>query len=219
MGPVQAYARRADNCSEDMKVPNNTPDLRPFYILLVGVGGICAHLASEFAAMGADARGVLFSARHWYLGAAVLAGVVAFVMQMRSLWSRSANVRDFKRLLHNGLSTLPRRGSGVQFFALTAGLQFAIGMCTEAGEGAPIAGHDVVAGVFGALLVVLALAFATKAISRSMPRIVEVVAQLFLSCNAGTVTVSAERRSRPSIARPAFFPDLYNRPPPASSLS
>jgi hypothetical protein len=202
-----------------MKVSTNAPNLRPFYLLLVGVGGIAAHLVSEFAAMGSDAKPILFSPRHWYLGAAVLTGIVVFILQAHALCSQAANGRDFKRMLHNGLATLPMHGRGAAFAMLTAGLQFAVGMSTEIGEGAPIAGHDVIAGVFGAILLVLAMALATKAIARSLPRIVEAIVGLSLSPNGPTDATVARARAWSPVIRPTFLPSLYNRPPPASSLS
>ena len=202
-----------------MKATHDTPNLRLFYLLLVGVGGIAAHLVSEFAAMGSDAKAILFSPRHWYLGAAVLAGIAVFIIQARALWSRSANGRDFKRVLHNGLRTLPLHGRGAAFAALTAGLQFAVGMSTEFGEGDPIAGHHVVAGVLGALFLVLAMALATKAIARSLPRIVEALVRLLLSTNGADDAIVARGRAWSPVVRPTFSPNLYNRPPPASNLS
>ncbi|HXW75918.1 MAG TPA: hypothetical protein VEJ20_00755, partial [Candidatus Eremiobacteraceae bacterium] len=64
---------------------NRELDLRPFYALLVGVGAIVAHIASEFAAMGSDADSVLFSARHLYLGLAAVIGTAVFIIRMRVL--------------------------------------------------------------------------------------------------------------------------------------
>jgi hypothetical protein len=202
-----------------MKASNNTPDLRPFYLLLIAVGGIAAHLVCEFAAMGLDARPILLSPRHWYLGAAILSGLAIFIIHARTLWSRSDNGRDFKRMLHNGLRTLPLHGRGAAFAALTAGLQFVVGMSTEIGEGAPIAGHDVAAGVLGALFLVLALAFATKAIARSLPGIVDAIVRLLLSPSGATNAIVTRGRAGSPVVRPTFYPTLYNRPPPASSLS
>ncbi|HKW45477.1 MAG TPA: hypothetical protein VJN22_07455, partial [Candidatus Eremiobacteraceae bacterium] len=95
----------------------DAPNLRPFYLLLVGVGCIVAHLASEFAAMGSDAENVVFSARHWYLGLLALAGIVTLVSNAHALLRRSSNGRDLKRILHIGLATLPFGGKGVRYFA------------------------------------------------------------------------------------------------------
>jgi len=192
------------------------PDLKPFYLLLVGVGGIAAHLASEFAAMGADARAVLFSPRHWYLGIAAVAGIILFVARGRQLVAGSSNGRDLKRMLYLGLESLPLRGRGVAFFALTAALQFAVGMSTEFGEGAPIAGHDVAGGVLGALLVVLVMAFAAKAIARKFPTIVAALVWMLVASGAtATPSTAAVRRSTPPARMPAWTPSLLNRPPPS----
>jgi hypothetical protein len=198
-----------------MKASQAAPNLRPFYLLLVGVGGIAAHLASEFAAIGPDARSLLFSPRHWYLGLAMIAGAIVFVLRGKALWHRASSVRDLKRMLHLGLRSLPLGGGGALFYALTAGLQFAVGMSTEFGEGAPIAGHDVAAGVLGALLVVLALSFVMKAVARTLPSIVEALVQILPSANtAAEASILKSRQASPLVRRPTFYPHLFNRPPP-----
>lgn len=106
------------------------------------------------------------------------------------------------------------RGRGAAFVLLTGALQFAVGMSTEVAEGAPIAGHDVLAGVLGSLFVVLAIAIATREIGRSLPSIAEALARLLLSPHGvGSAVVSRVCVPAP-VARPAFSPFLYNRPPP-----
>ena len=195
---------------------NRELDLRPFYALLVGVGAIVAHIASEFAAMGSDADSVLFSARHLYLGLAAVIGTAVFIIRMRALLRHCANGRDFKRALSVGMSTLPFRGQGARFFGLTAALQFGIGMLTEVGEGAPIAGHDVAAGVLGAFVVVVALAFVAKAIGASLPTIAEVVASWFAAPSGALATQHSRRAETRTLARQIpWFPQLFNRPPPS----
>src|SRR5580700_834957 len=138
-----------------MRTNSYTPNLRPFYLLLVGVGCIVAHLASEFAAMGTGAEGVLFSAKHLYLGVLALAGIVTLIVCGRALLLRATGARDLKRLLHIGLATLPFGGKGAAYFALTAALQLGLGLLTQIGEGCPFCGHDVAAGVLGALVTVV----------------------------------------------------------------
>ena len=207
--------RQSDDNDSGMRHSPGAPDLRPFYLLVVVIGGIAAHLASEFAAMGSDASSLLFSPRHWYLGLAVVAGVVYLAGRVRALRLQSSSRRDFKRGLRIGLSDLPFGGRGAAFYAFTAALQFAVGMSTEVGEGAPIAGHDVVAGIVGALLVVLALLFATKAVARTLPAIVAVLMQLLPSSGgASDEMVAHSRRAVPLLRRPTWYPNLLNRPPP-----
>jgi hypothetical protein len=192
-----------------------TPDLRIFYALLVGVGALIAHLASEFAAMGSGADDVLFSPRHAYLGVATIAGIAIFIVRWRAVSRDSTSFRDLKRMLHVGLESLPMRGRGPVFMMLTAALQFGFGMLTEFGEGAPIAGHDVAAGVFGASLVAILIALVVKAAARRLPDIVEAIVR-YAPAPSGDRGAIADRRRQdaPVIRRAEWTPQLFNRPPP-----
>jgi hypothetical protein len=192
------------------------PDLRVFYALLIGVGGLLAHLASEFAAMGSDADSIVFSPRHWYLGLGALAGIGIFISYGRELLRRSYGARDLKRILTLGVTALPLRGKGPAFYALTAGLQFAVGALTEIGEGCPFCGHDIIAGVLGALLTVALLALVLRALGRRLPSLVCTLAgyEPFRPAPGAMSSVRNELEG-PSAAQGVWFPLLFNRPPPS----
>jgi hypothetical protein len=202
-----------------MHTNSKTPNLRPFYLILVGVGCIVAHLASEFAAMGTDAESVLFSARHLYLGVLALAGIATLVICGRALLRRATGARDLKRLLHIGLASLPFGGRGPAYFALTATLQLGLGLLTQIGEGCPFCGHDIAAGVLGALLTVVLFGFAARAVGRRLPTAVAALVNL-LPAAEDLIPQFVDRVERASIASRSivWFADLYNRPPPFQSI-
>ena len=198
-----------------MRTNPDTPDLRPFYLLLVGLGCIVAHVASEFAAMGTGAENVLFSAKHLYLGVLALAGIVTLVICGRALLRRSSGARDLKRLLHLGLTTLPFGGKGGRYFALTATMQLALGMLTQYGEGCPFCSHDVAAGVLGALVTVVLFGFAAREVGRRLPTVVAALVS-FLPTSRELETFFFDRLESALItSRSAVWcAHLYNRPPP-----
>jgi hypothetical protein len=198
-----------------MRSNPDTPDLRPFYLLLVGVGCIVAHVASEFAAMGAGAENVLFSAKHWYLGVLALTGVVTLFICGRALVRRSSGAHDLKRLLHNGLTTLPFGGSGARYFTLTAALQLALGMLTQYGEGCPFGTQDIAAGVLGALLTVVLFGFAAREFGRRLPAVVAALVN-FLPTTGEIVSLFVDRfaSARITSRSTVWSAHLYNRPPP-----
>lgn len=193
--------------------------LMPIYLSIVVLGGIVAHLASEFFAMGAAADAVTLSPKHIYLGIVALLAAGIALQQTLALWRNSRGGRDLKRELHVALETLPFRGRGA-FLILTAGLQLGISMTTEIGEGCPFCGHDVFAGVIGALLTVVLLAFAARAIGRRLPSIASAISALFIdpARNADALVVSRRASAQPA-PRIVWFAQLYNRPPPSLSLA
>ena len=199
-----------------MRATPADPSLRVFYLLLIGVGTLLAHLAAEFAAMGSDADNVLFSIRHLYLGLAALAGIVIFVVYGRALLHRATSRPDLKRMLSNGLAVLPFGGRGARYYALTAGLQLAIGAVTQVGEGCPFCSHDVIAGILGAMLTVLLLALVTRAVGSHLPRLVSALAGYVPRTS---VSPSGTFLRRDCVAagagRDVWFPLLFNRPPPS----
>jgi hypothetical protein len=198
-----------------MRATSADPSLRVFYLLLIGVGSVLAHLAAEFAAMGSDADGVLFSYRHLYLGLAALAGIVLFVVRGQALLHRATSRRDLKRILSMGLEALPFGARGARYYALTAGLQLAVGALTQIGEGCPFCSHDIVAGIVGAMLTVLLLALVTRAIGRQLPTLVSALAG-YVPRTPGLQSPTFLRRDCPAAnsGRGVWFPLLFNRPPP-----
>jgi hypothetical protein len=196
------------------------PRLGPIYASLVALGSIVAHLAAEFFAMGSDADSVALSPRHLYLGAIALVCVGVLAWRSAALWRASLGVRDLKRALHVGLLSLPFRGRGARFFALSVGLQLCVGLGTQIGEGCPFCGHDVAAGVFGAVLTAMVLAFAGRAIARRLPSIAGAIAALFIDePSLGTSCFAADKAALLGLPRFAWFSQLYNRPPPLSTLA
>lgn len=191
----------------------------PIYLSIVVLGSIVAHLASEFFAMGTDADAVALSPKHIYLGVAALVAAAVAAQQALALWRDSRGGRDLKRALHVGLERLPFRGRGA-FLIFTAGLQLGISMTTEIGEGCPFCGHDVTAGVLGALLTVVLLAFAARAIGRRLPSIAAAISALFIDpaerADALVVSCNATAPVVPSIV---WYAQLFNRPPPSLSLA
>ncbi|HLW38502.1 MAG TPA: hypothetical protein VKR99_08755 [Candidatus Eremiobacteraceae bacterium] len=198
-----------------MKRRHQEPNLRVLYLLLVGVGGILAHLASEFGAMGAGAEHLVFSARHLYLGLAVLVGIGLLLAQCRAFRRCASSAPDLKRMVHAGLQTLPFSGKGIAFYLVTAGVQFGVGMSTEFGEGAPIAGHDVAAGILGSLCVVILLALFARALASSLPRIVEALSQIVPVPDRTSSRARAGQGTPPIAWRFVWFTPLFNRPPPS----
>lgn len=198
-----------------MTASRTTPDLRVFYLLLLGVGSVLAHLALEFAAMGSGAESVLLSPRHWYLGCAAVAGIMTFAYQARALVRQAHGARDLKRMLSLGLDGLPFRGRGARFYALTAGLQLAVGSLTQIGEGCPFCGHDVAAGLLGALVTVVILAFVTRAVGRRLPALICIASahELAPQAQPGLTRLRSELRGLDR-SLDVWFPLLFNRPPP-----
>ncbi len=199
-----------------MSATRGTADLRVFYLLLIGVGSLLAHLASEFASMGAEADNVIFSARHWYLGLGALVGIIVFLIHGRTLLRSAQNSRDLKRMLNQGLAALPYGGKGLRFLTVTAGLQLAIGALTQIGEGCPFCGYDVSAGILGALATLLLFALITRAVGKRLPTLVSTLAGYAAFRRPASTANSFFLRSESAdCARfGAWFPLLFNRPPP-----
>jgi len=164
--------------------------------------------------MGAGAERLVFSARHLYLGLAVLVGIGLLLGQCRAFRLCASSAPDLKRMVRTGLQTLPFSGKGIAFYLVTAGVQFGVGMSTEFGEGAPIAGHDVVAGILGSLCVVILLALTAKALASSLPRIVEAFSQIVRLPECTSARVRNLQRTPPPARRFIWFAQLFNRPPP-----
>ena len=205
-----------------MRIVKNAPDLRIPCLVFIGVGGIVAHLASEFTGMGEDAAGIVFSARHWYLALGACLGIVILARQLRALRHAASGSRDLKRLLNVGSAALPFHGRGPLFFGMIAALQFAVGSLTEIGEGCPFCSHDMVSGVAGALISVIVLALLARRLAGRLPGlVVAFVERIPLESIAGRNTATQLQRTQPALS-PAnyglWYPLLFNRPPPVLQL-
>lgn len=197
------------------------PSLRLLYLACVVLGGVVTHLISEFAAMGSDADRVALSPRHLYLGVAAIVAILIAIRELVVLRSRAKGGRDAKRLAELGLASLPFNGKR-HFWIITACLQLAVGGVTEIGEGCPLCGHDIVAGVGGALLGAIVLALLARALGNRLPSIASALSEFVPLAGRSTARWAAKMRTTP-VARAEFlwFARLLNRPPPvlASSLN
>ncbi len=189
--------------------------LRWLYAALVVFGAIAAHLCSEFAGMGADSGAIAFSSRHLYLALAALAALAVAVREISGFVGAAANGRDRKRLAEMSLATLPWRG-GRRFVLFTALLQFGIGGLTEIGEGCPLCGHDIGAGVVGAVVGALLLALATRLLARRLPAAASALFAFFRQIDRPTADGMRRALARPIVVDDLlWFARLFNRPPPA----
>jgi len=190
-----------------------SPDLRRAYFALVVVGGIGAHLASEFAAMGAAAGRIALAPVHYYLGVALIVAAAVLVRDMSALFSAATNGRDARRLAQNGLATLPFAGKR-GFVTTTACLQFAVGWTTVVAEGSPLFGYDVGAGAIGAVVGALLLALFMRAASRRLPNIACAVVRLCPIVAETPQVRLVEQPDRDAFAQSIWCSRLFNRPPP-----
>jgi hypothetical protein len=198
---------------------DQNPTLRWVYLALVVLGSIGAHLASEFAAMGSDAGEVLFSVRHIYLGLAGLAALAFAVRELMTIRLASSNPRDFKRRIEMGLTTLPFAGK-LHFGPVTAVLFLLIGGATEIGEGCPLCGHDVGAGVAGAVLCSALLALIVRVFTRRLPSIAAAIEEYVPAPHDVDSDTSRERvPATAPLPQCVWFPQLFNRPPPVPAAS
>jgi hypothetical protein len=194
------------------------PNLRIFYLLSIAVGAIGAHLAAEFAAMGSEADSVVFSARHWYLGLAVVVGICVFIVSATALLQSCENGRDLKRMLSVGLDSLPFHAKGPRYYILTAGLQLAIGMATQIGEGCPFCGHDVTAGVLGAVATTVLVSLVTRWVGSRLTCLAGLLVRHLRRAPATAPTVLAQP-ARNCSRLDVWFPLMFNRPPPALQVT
>jgi hypothetical protein len=188
--------------------------LRWVYLALIVLGSIGAHLTAEFAAMGGDADEVALSPRHLYLGLAAVAALAFALCELIAMRKSSSGARDFKRRMEIGIGTLPLAGTP-WFTPATAASFLTIGGITEIGEGCPLCGHDVTAGVIGAFLGSLLVGLVVRAFTRRMPSLASAVDEYLTaephdSGFARYATAFAPAR----LPRSVWYPFLFNRPPP-----
>jgi hypothetical protein len=184
------------------------------YLACVVVGSIGAHLVSEFAAMGSDAVAVTFSPRHIYLGVAGILALVFALRELLSLRARASSGRDAKRLAEIGLASLPFAGKR-HFWLATAALQFFIGGLTEIGEGCPLCGHDIAAGVIGALVGAVVLSALARALTRRLPSIASALVEFAAVAGVSDDRWKCALRATPRVISAfLWYARLFNRPPP-----
>jgi hypothetical protein len=197
------------------KPSNAVPTLRWLYLACVVLGSIGAHLISEYAAMGSDAAVVAVSPRHLYLAIAGIAALAFAIRELMTLRARASNGRDAKRLAEIGLAGLPFAGKR-HFWLVTAGLQFAFGGFTEIGEGCPLCGHDVIAGVAGALVGAIVLSLIARALSARLPSIASALVEFAPVAGKGAHAWKTAAAATPIVlAEFLWYARLFNRPPPA----
>lgn len=188
--------------------------LLPLYLAGIGLGGIVAHFASEFAAMGRAAESVALSPRHGYLAFLALLCAAVVWREIAKLLHGAEDYRDIQRALRSGFEALPLRGRG-WFLPLTAGLQFAVSQTTEFGEGCPFCGHDVIAGLIGALVTSIIIVLLWRALSRRLPRIAALLVVFLAVQRQADQSVYARRHFSAASLAPAIWPhQLFSRPPP-----
>jgi hypothetical protein len=196
------------------KTSLRAPTLRWLYLACVVFGSIGAHLISEFAAMGSDAAAVVVSPRHVYLAIGGIAALAFAIHELVVLRARASSGRDAKRLAEMGLAALPFAGKR-HFWLATAGLQFAIGGLTEIGEGCPLCGHDIIAGVAGALLGAVVLSVIARALTRRLPSIASSLVEFTPVAGKSALLWKTAAAATPIVlARFLRFARLFNRPPP-----
>lgn len=195
----------------------NTMTLRRILTAALVFGAILTHLASELFGMGAPADGaILFSSRHAYLALAAIGCAVFIAFEIRTLFACASGWLDLKRQLSDEIRALPLAGDW-RFYALVAGLQFALGVGSAVGEGCFFCGHDVVFGVAGALLVAALLALAGRLITTRLPRLAAALAPRLGPAAECTPKLHSEQQSEWS-PNPVFWSlQLANRPPPLVS--
>jgi len=192
-----------------------TPTLIRVYLALVVIGGIGSHLISEFAGMGAAAEAVAFSRLHVYLGVALFLAGAVIARDLHDLIANAANARDAKRIAEIGLACLPFGGTTSRFWLATAGLQFAVAWSTVIAEGSPLLGHDVAAGMIGAVVGAALIALLTHALTRSLPTL----ASAFIEFQPAVPTsmhskANATEKPASTFAASTWCSRLFNRPPP-----
>jgi hypothetical protein len=181
----------------------------------VVLGAVVTHLASEFFGMGADADAhIVLSPRHIYLAVAALVCLAIIVFEARRLVRSASGVRDLKRLLSNETSALPL-GGGWLFCILAAAVQFAAGVGSAIGEGCFFCGHDVLAGVIGALVTAIMLALMLRAAVARLPRLAASIAGMLLPAVCQAPPALRPRFAFAWSPRLVFWsPQIANRPPP-----
>jgi hypothetical protein len=178
--------------------------------LLTAPFGVGAHLLAEFAALRArDALALTTSGRHDGLLALAALGLVGAIA-----WTLTARGRPRERA-EALVAQLPDAGSGPRFVAGAFAAQIGWFALTQLGEGTPILGGDLPAGIAAAFVVACAGAFV---IALGKRRLLAVAVALFrfigdaAAHREPTLAVVPAAAPRRRIAH--YFSSLANRPPP-----
>jgi protein-S-isoprenylcysteine O-methyltransferase Ste14 len=179
--------------------------------------GILAHFIAEFAGLGAyDGANVVFSARHGYLIAIAALALVAFA----AIALRSPD-RSRRERIEAIIESLPFRGTGANFVALSFAAQFSFFAATQIAEGCPLASGDVFAGALAAAFAALAGAFFVALGKRRIVTFaIDLVLALAVDYGAplAVARVRGESITAPLYARRCAHDAFRNRPPPPTRL-
>ena len=179
--------------------------------------GIAAHLLSELAGLGwHDDADVAFSARHGYLALIALGALVALALSLRAVprGDRRARIAAI-------VEALPFKGQGAGFVALSFSAQFAFFAITQIGEGCPLCGGDVFAGVLAAALAAFCGALAVMLGKRRLLDFVLALAwAVAFSPGAESPRRSLFREGVVALRRRSRTPFAFRyRPPPLTAAS
>jgi hypothetical protein len=175
--------------------------------------GIAAHLISELAGLGwHDGADVVLSARHGYLAALAVVALGGLLFALRGVPrpQRRARVTAL-------IESLPLRGRGLGFVALSFVAQFGFFALTQIGEGCPLCGGDILVGVVAAATAALAGAFAVALFQRRFLEFVVALWDVLVSARRDhSIEHGALRRREPRAvaARRSPFSFRYRPPPP-----
>jgi len=178
--------------------------------------GVAGHFLGEAAALDPKSLWALILApRHMYL---LALGAASFV----SLLLISRGPRCAHRAAHAGelICALPFGGRGLRFAALSFAFQVAFFGVTQAVEGCPIQGGDLLAGLATALAAAVVSALVLALFQR---RLVVFTLLLAWACakQGGGVRVELQPAPYARFAqrRGAFLSSIASRPPPALAVS
>ena len=167
---------------------------------------IVSHIVAEALALHESVLSVAASPLHTYL--AVLAAVSLVVASYAAIVSRA----ELKRLGGLVAHALPFRGQGVEFFAMSAAIQFGFASFTLLGEGSLSAANALVALVaVGVASIIVSALFALL-----RERLIHIDVTQFAA--RSFVAVHELRATRVFRFGPyfAYVPSRGNRPPPSS---
>ncbi len=177
--------------------------------------GIAGHLVAEAVALDHESFwSIAVAPRHIYLLALGIAALITLVLIGRGprCPHRSRHARE---LIH----ALPFGGQGVRFAALSFSVQVAFFGVTQAIEGCPIQGGDLLAGLFTALAAALLGALVLALFHRRL--IAFALLTMWVSATQGNAVRECPKPApfaRFVKRRGAFLFSIASRPPPALAV-